>query len=218
MRSNQPIMVPARLAVTHTFSECVENHASMETIVAKADASLLEDELAHIAQQMECAQVGGGPNVEHVLLVQMACNGERASVLVWKGGVNAMLSEGGAVRLLQESLGKSFDTTYLDTRRKRVLNKHGRENNCYEDKAQAPNVEAGRGTVHAFSDSPIMTQLRAALPTQLGPKTANLFAETNKYTDVAEKEVGIGFYGACYSLTKSLLFPYSNLFFFCACR
>ena len=210
-----PIAVPDRLAVTHTFSECVENHAGMATIGTKADVGLLEDELAHIAQQMGCAQVaeseqqGGEQDGEQnaVSLIQMACNGERASVLVWKGGVNAMLGEGGADRLLQESLGKSFDTTYLDTRRKRVLNKHGRENNCYADEAALPNVEAGHGTVHAFADSPLMAQLRDALPTHLGPNTANLFAETNKYTDIAKKEVGIGFHGACYPLTNCLLLP-----------
>lgn len=192
-----PIAVPARLAVTHTFSECVENHAGMATIGTKADVGLLEDELARLAHRMGYVQAEEEREENVVSLIEMACNGERANVLVWKGGVDVMLGAGGANKLLQESLGKSFDTTYFDTRRRRVLNKHGRENNCYAEQAQPPNVEAGHGTVHAFADSPMMAQLRAALPKHLGPQTANLFAETNKYTDIAKKEVGIGFHGAC---------------------
>jgi len=203
MAAVAPIVVPARLAVTHTFSECVENHAGMATIGTKADVGILENELAHIAQAMGCAQLeeseqqGAEQNGEQkaVSLIEMKCNGERANVLVWKGGVNAMLGEGGADKLLQESLGKSFDTTYLDTRRKRVLNKHGRENNCYAKEAALPNVEEGHGTVHAFADSPMMAKLREALPTHLGPNTTNLFAETNKYGDISKKVVGIGFHG-----------------------
>ena len=210
-------MVSEGLAVTHTFSECVENHAGMATIGTKANVGILEDELAHIAQAMECAQKAGSEQ-NSVSLIEMERNGERANVMVWKGGVNAMLGEGGADKLLLESLSKSFDTTYLDTRRKRVLNKHGRENNCYADEAAPPNVEEGRGTVHAFADSPMMAALRAALPIHFGPKAANLFAETNKYGDISKKTVGIGFHGACYSLTNCFLLPYSNLFFFCACR
>jgi len=186
-----------KLALTHTFSECVENHAGMATTGTKADIGILEDELEHIAQNMGCAQVECAQEGEQntVSLIEMAYNGERANVLVWKGGVDVMLGVGGADKLLQESLGKNFDTTYWDTRKKCVQNKHGRENNCYADQAYPPNVEAGRGTVHAFADSPMMAKLREALPTHFGPKTVNLFAETNKYTDVANPKVGIGFHG-----------------------
>jgi hypothetical protein len=195
-----------KLAVTHTFSECVENHTGMETIGTKATFGMPEEELARIVQAEGCTDM---------LLFDMKCNGEHANVLVWKGGVDAMLGDGSADALLEESLSKSFDTAYLDTRRKRVLNKHGRANNCYADEAQAPDIANGRGTIHAFDDSSMMAKLRVALPTHFGEKTANLFAETNKYPDVSNNKVGIGFHGACYPLTNCLLLPYSNLFLLC---
>ena len=191
-----------KLALTHTWSECVENHAGMETTGTKAMCGIPEEELARIFKTTACARVeesehSADENIyfSKCILVELKCNQERANVFVWKGGVDAILGKGSADDLLEESLTKSFDTTYLDTRRKRVLNKHGRANNCYADKAQAPDIANGRGTIHAFDDSPMMAKLRAALPTHFGERTANLFAETNKYPDVSNNKVGIGFHG-----------------------
>lgn len=175
-----------KLVLTHTFSDSVENHTGMKITGKRADVGFSEEELKHIAEN--CNQSG-------ISLVEMACNGERANVLVWKGGVEAMMGKDGPDKLLQESLGKSFDATYLDMRRNRVLNKHGRQNNCYADQAESPDIAHGRGTVHSFANAPMMAGMRDQLPKYLGRKAANLFAESNKYTDISNKLVGIGFHG-----------------------
>ena len=104
-------------------------------------------------------------------------DGERANVLVVRGGVDKLLGgKGGADRLLVESLAQAYDTRFLNTRRNLVQNKHGRHNNCYADVAQEPEIEAGKGTVVAFDTTPEMSKMRAALPNMLGPQASNLFA------------------------------------------
>ena len=120
---------------------------------------------------------------------------ERASVVVFRNGVDKLLGEGGADALFRESTDQAFDDTFLNVKRKVVQNKHGRLNNCYADEAQAPDIPNGRGTVIAFDSAPCMKELRAKLPALLGKGVKNLYAESNLYTDVRRKEVGIGFHG-----------------------
>ena len=170
--------------VTHTFAESVENHAGMETLGKKRAHGFTE---AHLKSASECLGAE---------LYTLNRDDECASVLVVRGGVDALLEgKGGADGLLRESLAQRFDTTFLNTRRGKVQNKHGRHNNCYADVAQDPDIAAGKGTVVSFDTTPLMAKIRAALPGMLGPEAANLFAETNLYTDVRSAKVGIGFHG-----------------------
>lgn len=171
------------LCLTHTFSECVENHAGMETIGNKRAEGLAEKTLADAAARWD-AQL-------HVLE-----QGDRhASVVVFPGGVDALLGHGAADELLAESVAQPFDTRFLNARKRVVQTKHGRHNNCYADAAQAPDLEQGKGTIVSFGTCPRMASLRAALPRLLGEGVADLFAETNKYYDVSNAKVGIGFHG-----------------------
>lgn len=172
---------------THTFSECVENHPGMLMTGKKRECGFSE---AHLA---ECAERCGA--VVHAL----SCNGERASVMVIKGGVDYLLGKNGANALYAESLAAPFDSKFKNTRRNppwgMVQNKWGRKNNCYADAAQNPDIPAGKGTIIAFNDAPMMAKLRAKLPSILGNAAENLYAETNLYTDVRSAKVGIGFHG-----------------------
>ena len=171
--------------VTHTFSECVENHAGMQTIGAKRQHGFTEEQLAAIADA----------NPDTTTLHTLAHSGERAAVLVMHDGVDLLLGKGEADKLLEESKGQAFDEKFLNTRRKKVQSKHGRFNNCYADTPQDPDIEKGKGTVISFDSAPKMAALRAALPTKFGPDAANLFAETNDYYNIAKPQVGIGFHG-----------------------
>jgi len=177
-------MDPKYSFLTHTFSECVENHEGMEQLGKKRPHGFTEEHL-------KSASVRLGAE-----LYTLDRNGEGANVLVVRGGVDTLLGgAGGADRLLRESLSQPFDTRFLNTRRKMIQTKHGRHNNCYADMAQEPDIAAGKGTVVSFDTAPFMAKIRAALPEMLGPEAANLFAETNLYTDVRNAKVGIGFHG-----------------------
>ena len=158
-------MTPAYTFLKHTFAESVENHAGMETIGEKYPCGFTEEHLASTS-----ARLGAE-------LYTLDQDGERANVLVVRGGVDKLLGgKGGADRLLVESLAQAYDTRFLNTRRNLVQNKHGRHNNCYADVAQEPEIEAGKGTVVAFDTTPEMSKMRAALPNMLGPQASNLFA------------------------------------------
>lgn len=171
--------------LTHTFSECVENHAGMEMLGSKRKTGFAATTLRSVAAGVEGARI-----------VELGRGDDEACVMVLKGGVNMLLQDPqGADKLLIESTSKHFDSTFLNVRRKMVQNKHGRYNNCYADAAQEPDISTGKGTVVAFSDAPVMAKLRATLPNLLGEEAKNLFAETNYYRNVADKKVGIGWHG-----------------------
>ncbi len=169
--------------VTHTFSECVENHAGMQKIGTKRKRGF---EQTHLEA---CHEKHGG------VLHHLQHEDDSAVVWVIPNGVNKLMGANGADALHAESLAQPFDTRYYDAKKKKVFTKHGRQNNCYADEAQAPDVDHGKGTVIAFDTAPQMQELRAKLPTLLGDEAKGLYAETNLYTDVRKLEVGIGFHG-----------------------
>lgn len=172
--------------ITHTFSECVENHAGMQTLGQKRVVGLREDYLVEFAAKFP----------EMAELHKLTMDEEHAVVVVFRGGVNSLLGQGGADELYAESKAQEFDTQFLNVRRGVVQNKHGRLNNCYADVAQQADIPQGKGTVIAFDSVPKMKELRSKMPQLLGPEAERLYAETNYYRDVRRREVGIGFHGA----------------------
>ena len=178
-----PFAATEHTFLTHTFSECVENHAGMQTIGTKRPHGFTEAQLEY------CHGVHGGQ------LRHMQAGSERAVVWVLRGGVDKLIGAGGADELLAESLAQPFDERYYDAKKKKVFTKHGRLNNCYADTAQEPEIDVGKGTVIAFGTVPKLQALREKLPSILGADARDLYAETNLYTDVRKREVGIGFHG-----------------------
>ena len=187
--------------ITHTFSECVENHAGMEMLGEKRAAGFAVSKLRSIAARVQAGEV-----------VELGGHGaDEACVLVVRNGINMLLKDPhGADKLLAESVSKPFDSTFLNVKRQLVQNKHGRYNNCYAEAAQEPDIPKGKGTVVAFGDAPVMAQLRAKLPELLGEEAKDLFAETNYYMDVTDKRVGIGWHGvSCCTLQLAPFYFYS---------
>ena len=178
---------PAAPFYTYTFSEVVENHKGMQTIGKKRDKGFSETQIHRV-----CEAAGGE-------LHDLTHNGVAASVVVLRGGVDKLIGEGGADKLLAEARAAPYDSKFLNQKikppRSQVCNKLGRSNNCIADEAQAPDIAAGKGTVVAFKDMPCLAQLREALPSTFGEDAEGLYAETNFYTDVNDKQVGIGFHG-----------------------
>jgi hypothetical protein len=85
------------------------------------------------------------------------------------------------------------DTTYYDTRRKKVLNKRARQNLCFGNESIAPDIQNKQGTVVAFSSVPITQYIRDALPELFGENARDKLAEGNYYQDL--NSTGIGYHG-----------------------
>ena len=120
-----------------------------------------------------------------------------ASVLVIRGGVNAILKSQGIVDSSHDMWFKelndlTWDTKYYDVRRGKVLNKLARANVCFSDKAQTADYENKKGTVIDWNSVPFTSAIRKGLPLFLGQKAANLVGEGNKYE---HKKQGIGAHG-----------------------
>ena len=75
----------------------------------------------------------------------------------------------------------------------RVVNKHARHNLCFGETHQEPNYEKGEGTIYAFNEVPLLSQIRAKLGEVMGECGTNLQAEGNYYYDL--KKCGIGYHG-----------------------
>ena len=171
--------------ITHTFSDCVENHDGMQMHGTKRVVGLSESSLCESAVKFP----------EMAIVYRFEMNDQKAVVVVFRGGVDYLLGNGGADDLFLESKAQQFDTQFFNVRRKVVQNKHGRLNNCYADMSQDADIPQRKGTVIAFDSAPKMKELRAKIPTLLGTETERLYAETNYYKDVRRREVGIGFHG-----------------------
>jgi hypothetical protein len=178
---------------TITFGDCAENHVGMQKLGALAPCGFTAAELAAARDRFEAA----GCDCELVDLVAAGCveehRPEPASVLVVRGGVDALLAASGgtAAELLAEQEALEPDTKAL--MRGRVVNKVARHNLCFADVAQEPDYERGRGRVVAFGDLPLTAAARAALAEFFGAKAAQAVAEANYYYDAAR--CGIGFHG-----------------------
>lgn len=180
---------------TITFSECVENHAGMQMIGerrARGISDALLEDCTHCSSKLVPLEMEGS--------IRVPPNMPLANVLVIPDGVDKLLGPGAKDAMYAEMLEQPYDRQFLHARRKIVMNKHGRFNNCYADEAQKPDIPAGKGTVVAFGDAPLVGKLRDALPTlfktdAVSKEVTALNAETNLYYDVSNKKVGIGWHG-----------------------
>ena len=75
----------------------------------------------------------------------------------------------------------------------RVVNKNARWNLCFDDHAQEPDYQNGKGRIYAFSQVPLTTAVTDKFVGYFGEKARALKGEGNYYYDV--KQCGIGFHG-----------------------
>lgn len=192
--------------LTHTFGDRVENHAGMQ-MIGELAAGFPDHTFADVQKTVgaaaACAFSSARPNPPfhvrpgfHDEVVPLgAPELPDAGLLVLRGGVDALLGPGGADALLRESGAQPFDHQYYDANKRKVLNKRARLNNCYADAPQKADIPAGKGTVVAFREAPLLQQLRERLPLLLGERAKDLLAETNLYRELEKRETGIGFHG-----------------------
>lgn len=168
--------------MTLTFGECAENHVGNQQLGAIADEGFSVDELCAARDRL---------TAEGINSAELLDLGEGAAVLIVRNGLSAFGIDADAMYAEHDAL--DVDTKALMY--KRVVNKKARHNLCYDDSSQEADYAAGKGTVVAFSDVPLLRAVRDGLPhvIGLGPKAAGLKCELNKYYDPSS--CGIGFHG-----------------------
>lgn len=200
---------------TVTFGDVAENHVGMEKRGKPANAGISVSELQVYEKRLTSA---GARNVKILDLVQPAADDLRtvmedgnldtlkAAVMVVRNGVDKLMGEGAATKLERELRQLRWDTQCLQ--RGRVVNKHTRCNLCFGSEHQMADFAAGKGTVYAWHEVPLLDQLRQRLIQVLDdPKVRDLQAEGNHYPDVRYGAFGLP---CCEAHSPSLPFPTSD--------
>ena len=174
--------------ITLTFGEQAENHRGMQVlgnglVNTGFTISTLKKAEKHFKR---C----GYEAYLHYLCLDKEDLKENAAILIVRNGVEALIN-GTSDELLEEQLSLDWDTKAKMYGR--VVNKRARHNLCYGEKAQKPDYENGKGTIVAWDDLTLTSQIRENLPTFLGRQAQNLQGEGNLYYDT--KRCGIGFHG-----------------------
>ena len=186
-----------------TFGDRVENHVGIQMIGELASEGFTFSELISAKTKFELK----GCDTE---LIELHTNipissipntsspkdyiqkeGLKAWILIVRDGTNVLNPKNNPTELYHEQ-----DLLSIDKKVKmcgNVVNKHARQNLCYGETSQEPNYESGKGCVVAFSDVPILNEIRNNMSEFIGPKANKLQAELNKYNDV--NKCGIGFHG-----------------------
>lgn len=174
--------------ITLTFGDQAENHHGMQIIGSLADEGFKLSEL-ELAKDMFTSK--GYQSELHCLDENKEY--ESAVILIVRNGVDAILAE---INKDKDDMYKEQKSLNPDTKALmygRVVNKVARHNLCFDEEAQEPNYEEGKGRIVSYNDVPITSYLRKQLGKYLGEKAEQLKGEGNYYYDY--KKCGIGFHG-----------------------
>ena len=201
-----------RRIITYTWCECGENHAGgaqegekaepgggfneedlKQAVVVGKKLWGCQGELHNLKKGIEGVEIKNKKGVKYTGEVN------NAYLLIMRDLLILILKAHGYTMrdLMNEVCLKKWDRRYYDARRKKVLNKHARQNHMVAKEAQKSNYDEGgkRGTTHAFSEMPILSIIKKELG-KLGDKfTLLIVAEGNLYPDGGAKKHGIGWHG-----------------------
>ena len=183
-----PLEMAHRIALT--FGDAGENNVGMEMVgeLGAIGSGFTTDELRKAAHNLNA--MGGDAEYNSFNL-----HGFDAGVLIIRNYLNDEQHN----KLLEEMDSFEWDTRYLCTRRKKVLNKHARSNVVILDGiSQEPEYEAGKGRIvdgdslETFKEvkSLIVSNINEATETE---KALNLICEGNRYDNLTKQ--GIGYHG-----------------------
>jgi hypothetical protein len=177
------------VGLTLTFGEQIENHIGMQKIGQLAEYGFSAQYLQQVALMLQSHNIDAQLiNLGSYLPPEYGTS--VATIIVIKSGLRSV------VGIRHEDLMQEISNLKHDTKAKmkgKVVNKHARHNLCFSDFMQAPNYEAGQGTVYDFKYLPNLSKVRAVLPTIFGDKAKNLGCESNLYYDLTK--CGIGYHG-----------------------
>lgn len=185
---------------TLTFGDRCENHAGMEIkgVDVGKGMGFNKEDLEKVYQYFE--NKGCKCEIIHLnyLLTDEIIEDEveDAYLLVVRNMFHNMIEmENDVVKELESF---EWDDKYWDRRRKKVLNKHARENVCFGDESSEPDYEKGKGRIVGWGDVPIVNKIREGIEEIMGEKGSNLMCEGNKYKNEEDKDKkngGIGWHG-----------------------
>lgn len=188
----------SKLTITLTYGDAGENHVGMDTIGNKLEKGngFSKEDLIKYKETFENL----GCECELVLLNNLAIETNNnevqdAYLLIIRNLVDILLNEenGNSNLLIEELFKFEWDKKYWDRRRKKVLNKHARENVCFDNEGSEPDYENGKGKVVSFRDVNYTNFIRLKFIELLGEKCNDLICEGNKYYDL--NKCGIGYHG-----------------------
>lgn len=213
------VAVPVEnMACTITFCESAENHVGMEQIGQKATAGLSLENFLAAAETF--ASIGVHTEIIDLIaaagLDPMRSSLTPAYVIVIRGGARGLLSTGSGSGYNEDdlfgeqiALAPEFDRKGYSRRHVgNLVNQHARYNLCFADRSQLagykvreqlttqaeidafPVSELQKGTIIDFARLPLLSQIRAKLPTIFGPSCAKLNAEGNYYYDPDKCYIG----------------------------
>ena len=178
--------------ITITFGDQGENHKGMQIIGTPADHGFSIDDLKSAKAKFEAR----GCQCELIDLNKYLPDGivgAPASILIARQGINYL---DGEIHDMADLMFFEQNGLQWDTKAKmygKVVNKHARYNLTYDDIAQDPDYENGKGRIVPFKDIPLTNLVRESLPYFLGVGAEKLVAEGNKYYDV--NTCGISYHG-----------------------
>ena len=176
-------------AYTLTFGDRAENHKGMQIIGTAAEYGFTEAELISTQQWFhQHDRTCHIYDINSLLPFEYRTTVKPAYLLVAYQGLSAITD---VDLMYQEQRGLAKDSQALMYGR--VVDKHARHNLCFGEQSQAPNYQAGQGTVVAFQDVPRLNYLRQCWSTVVGNSANNLYAEGNYYHDLSK--CGIGYHG-----------------------
>ena len=177
-------------AITITYGDQAENHKGMQILGVSKNIGLNLEDLEEIKKHFE----GHGLICELIDLTDVVKDykHDEAKVLLIRKCVDFILSD-------EKKIAKDFydEQNKLDHDKKaqmygRVVNKKARHNLCFDNEAQEPKYEEGKGRIVSFASVPITNKIKKYFES-LTNKLDNLVAEGNYYYDI--NECGIGFHG-----------------------
>ena len=193
----EKVYKPENMGITLTFGEVAENHAGMQQIGDKGEKGLEEKDLKAFKKlfderdfKTEMYDLKDNLPEEYEDYKGVQPEDGEALVLIVRGGIEYFDST--IVDMKEEQLGLEYDTKAKMYGR--VVNKKARHNLCFDDKAQAPDYENGKGTIIPYSDVPKLSHFRDELNKMMKSRgIEELKVEGNYYYD--PKSCGIGYHG-----------------------
>jgi hypothetical protein len=172
--------------LTITFGDRGENHKGNQIIGEKAEIGFTLEDLNRAKKWFETR--GIECSIYNLTEFAEKTNVEPAYLLVAKNGLSAICDTD---EFYKEQMSLTKDKRAL--MRGKVKNKLARHNLCFSDESQKPDYEAGKGTIVAWSDVPILDKVHDTLPEIIGPVGQGMIGEGNYYYD--PKTTGIGYHG-----------------------
>jgi hypothetical protein len=183
--------------ITITFGDQAENHKGMQIIGNPVDKGFDIADLELTKQKFESKGA-----ICHLIDLKLLLDenqrdkAEEAKVLVIKNVVDLLLKKSKS-KFNKQNLFEELEALQWDKKALmygRVVNKHARYNLCFDDIAQEPDYEQGKGRIIGWDTVPTLKKIKKSLAKFIVGANG-LAGEGNYYWDVSK--TGIGFHQDC---------------------